>query len=66
MVTNHQWPFENVGREFFDTIPRELEEPMEDMLHHVQPGLSTLATHWISTVLKKAIPISVAEPRSRN
>jgi hypothetical protein len=40
MVNNNQWPFENAGREFYVAMPQELVDPMEDMLHHVQPGLS--------------------------
>jgi hypothetical protein len=38
MVSNNQWPFENASQEFYDTIPQELVESMEEMLHHVQPG----------------------------
>jgi hypothetical protein len=40
MVSNNQWPFENADSHFYATIPQELVQPMEEMLHHVQPGLS--------------------------
>jgi hypothetical protein len=47
MVNNNQWPFENAGREFYVAMPQELVDPMEDMLHHVKPGLSILVTCFI-------------------
>jgi hypothetical protein len=55
MVNNNQWPFENAGREFYVAMPHELVESMEDMLHHVQPGLSILVMCFIrnqNSVLK--------------
>jgi hypothetical protein len=55
MVNNNQWPFENAGREFYVAMPQELVDPMEDMLHHVKPGLSILVACFIryhTSVLK--------------
>jgi hypothetical protein len=47
MVSNNQWPFENAGREFYVAMPQGLVDPMENMLHHVQPGLSILVICFI-------------------
>ena len=43
MVLNNQWPFENTGREFFEPVPKNLLAKIEEMLHHVQPGLWLLS-----------------------